>query len=258
MRALVGELARRHPDGARAVDPADAERRPGGAVVVVVDEPEGAEVAIGRLVATGQPCVALVGSGDPRALAPIVATTAALLVCWQPVHGHADTLADILVGRAEPGGRLPVPIAGDGGQVVFPLGHGTGYIGVEYSHLRISPDRGAGPPQIVVQCRVSNTADRPGKEVVQVYLRDEVASIVRPSLSLAAFTTVELEPGRTVTVTLRVPATRLAVWNRSMRQVVEPGTFTVFVGRSAGDLRLRGTVVVDTGADITPGAAEPS
>ncbi len=249
--ALVEELAQRHPDGARAIEAADAERARAAAVVVVVDEPAGAEIPIGRLVATGQPCVALVSGGDPRALGPIVATTAALVVCWQPVHGHADTFADILVGRVEPGGRLPVPITGDGDQVVFPLGHGGGYIGVEYSHLRVSPDRGAGPPQLVVQCRVSNTSERAGKEVVQVYLRDEVASIVRP-LRLAAFTTVELEPGRTMTVTLRIPATRLALWDRTMRHVVEPGAFTVFVGRSATDLRLRGTIVVEAGADLTP------
>jgi beta-glucosidase len=80
-----------------------------------------------------------------------------------------------------------------------------------------------------------------------------VASIVRPATSLAAFTTVDLQPGRTTTVTLRVPASRLAVWNRAMRQVVEPGTFTVLVGRSALDLRLRGTVAVPSRTDLTAG-----
>lgn len=251
MGALADALARRHPDGARAVDPSEAGLHRGAAVVVLVDDPEGAEVAIGRLVATGQPCVALVSGGDPRALGPIVATTAAILLCWQPVNGHPETLADMLLGTLEPGGRLPVPIIGDGGQMVFPLGHGSGYTSVEYSHLRISTDRGAGPAHLVVQCRVTNTGDRPGKEVVQVHLHDAVASIVRPTTVLAAFTTVDLQPGRTVTVTLRIAAARLAMWNRAMRRVVEPGTFTVMVGRSAVDLRLRGTVDVDVGADLT-------
>ena len=250
-RGLVNALARRHPSGARAVDPDEVRWRPAAAVVVVVDDPEGAEGAIGRLVATGTPCVALVGGADPRVLAPLVATTAAVVLCWQPVHVHAEAHADVLLGAAEPGGRLPVPIIGDGGRVVCPLGHGAGYTSVEYSHLRIAPDRGPGPPQLVVQCRVTNAGDRVGKEVVQAYLRDEVASVARTETSLAAFTTVELEPGRTVTVTLRIAAARLAVWNRAMRHVVEPGTFTVFVGRSAADLRLRGTVVVDSAADLT-------
>jgi hypothetical protein len=250
-RGLVNALARRHPSGARAVDPDEVRWRPAAAVVVVVDDPEGAEGAIGRLVATGTPCVALVGGADPRVLAPLVATTAAVVLCWQPVNVHAEAHADVLLGATEPGGRLPVPITGDGGRVVCPLGHGAGYTSVEYSHLRIAPDRGPGPPQLVVQCRVTNAGDRVGKEVVQVYLRDEVASVARTETSLAAFTTVELEPGRTVTVTLRIAAARLAVWNRAMRHVVEPGTFTVFVGRSAADLRLRGTVVVDSAADLT-------
>jgi beta-glucosidase-like glycosyl hydrolase len=250
-RELVDALARSHPAGARAADPAEVHRQQAAAVVVVVDDPEGAEVTIGRLVATGTPCVALVGGADPRVLSPLVATTAAVVLCWQPVHIHAGAHAEVLLGIAEPGGRLPVPITGDGGRVVFPLGHGTGYTSVEYSHLRIAPDRGPGPPQLVVQCRVTNVGDRAGKEVVQVYLRDEVASVARSGASLAAFTTVELEPGRTVTVTLRIPAARLAVWNRAMRHVVEPGTFTVSVGRSAADLRLRGTVVVESAADLT-------
>jgi hypothetical protein len=250
-QGLVSALAGRHPDGARAVDPAEVRWHQAAAVVVVVDDPEGAEVAIGRLVATGTPCVALVGGADPRVLGPLVATTAAVVLCWQPVHLHADAHAEVLLGAAEPGGRLPVPITGDGGRVVCPLGHGAGYTTVEYSHLRIAPDRGPGPPQLVVQCRVTNAGDRVGKEVVQVYVRDEVASVARTTASLAAFTTVELEPGRTVTVTLRIPAARLAVWNRAMRHVIEPGAFTVFVGRSALDLRLRGTVVVDSAADLT-------
>ena len=248
---LVSALAGKHPDGARAVDPAEVRWDQAAAVVVVVDDPEGAEVAIGRLVATGTPCVALVGGADPRVLGPLVATTAAVVLCWQPVHLYADAYADVLLGAAEPGGRLPVPITGDGGRVVCPLGHGAGYTTVEYSHLRIALDRGPGPPQLVVQCRVTNAGDRVGKEVVQVYLRDEVASVARTAACLAAFTTVELQPGRTVTVTLRIPAARLAVWNRAMRHVVEPGTFTVFVGRSAVDLRLRGTVVVESAADLT-------
>jgi beta-glucosidase-like glycosyl hydrolase len=251
-RTLVDALGRRHPGGSRAVDPAEVGRCPGAAaVVVVVDDPDGADFAIGRLVATGTPCVALVGGADPRALGPLVATTGAVVLCWQPVHLHAAAYADVLVGAVEPGGRLPVPITDDGGRVVFPLGHGSGYANVEYSHLRISPDRAMGPPQLVVQCRVTNAGERATKEVVQVYLRDDVASIVRARMALAAFTTVELEPGRTVTVTLRIPSTRLALWNRAMRHVVEPGGFTVFVGRSATDLRLRGAVVLDAAVDIT-------
>ena len=251
-RALVDALARRHPGGARAVEPTEVGRHPGAAaVVVVVDDPDGAEIAIGRLVATGTPCVALVAGADPRALGPLVATTAAVVLCWQPVYLHATAHADVLVGAVEPGGRLPLPITGDDGRVVFPLGHGSGYAGVEYSHLRIAHDRAMGPPQLVVQCRLTNTGERASKEVVQVYLRDDVASIVRPSAALAAFTTVELAPGRTVTVTLRIPAARLALWNRAMRHVVEPGSFTVLVGRSATDLRLRGTVAVDAAVDLT-------
>ncbi|HEY0812837.1 MAG TPA: glycoside hydrolase family 3 N-terminal domain-containing protein [Pseudonocardia sp.] len=258
IRALVNALSTRHTGGARAVDAAEAGLQQDAAVVVLVDDPEGAEAVIGRLVATGRPCVALVSGGDPRGLGPIVATTAAVMLCWQPVNGHPETLADILLGAVEPGGRLPVAITGDAGRVVFPLGHGHGYTDVEYSNLRISADRSVGPADLVVQCRVTNKGDRRGKEVVQVHVHDEVASIVPPTTRLAAFTAVDLEPGRSMTVTLRIPAARLAVWNRAMRQVVEPGTFTVLVGRSALDLRLRGTVAVESVADLTAAGIDGS
>ena len=223
--ALVEELAQRHPGGARAIEAADAERTRAAAVVVVVDEPEGAEIPIGRLVATGQPCVALVSGGDPRALGPIVATTTALVVCWQPVHGHADTFADILVGRVEPGGRLPVPITGDGDQVVFPLGHR------QRLHRRRVPPSGLPRPR-----RRASAARRPlpGEQHERAGGQGGRAGVParRGRVDRAAAAPgrlhrpVELDPGRTMTVTLRIPATRLALWDRTMRRVVEPGAFS--------------------------------
>ena len=165
---------------------------------------------------------------------------------------HAEAHADVLLGATEPGGRLPVPITGDGGRVVCPLGHGAGYTSVEYSHLRIAPDRGPGPPQLVVQCRVTNAGDRVGKEVVQVYLRNKV-HLGRPHPEQAW----PRSPGRARARPhrhrhaphRRRPARRVEPADAPL--VVEPGTFTVFVGRSAADLRLRGTVVVDSAADLT-------
>lgn len=263
VRAMVAALAGRCAGGARVLDGASwtaespdatAPLLPAGdgPVIVLVDEPPGTERLVGRLVATGRPCVVLVCGGDPRTLGPLIATTAAIVLCWQPVTVHAAAVAGVLVGDAEPGGRLPMAITGDDGKVLFPLGHGTGYTRFEYSHLRIGPDRTPDGALVVVQCRITNTGTRPGKEVVQVYVRDEVATVSRAGSMLAAFTTVTVEAGRTATVTLRVPAERVALWDRGMRHVVEPGSFTVLVGRSAADVRLRGTFTVDLTRDLTP------
>ncbi len=257
VRALVAALASRHPGGARALDPVPGADLPADvdAVAVLVEDAAertwAAETLVGRLVASGRPCVAVVCGGDPRDVGALVATTAAVLLCWQPVTAHAATLAAVLLGEAEAGGRLPLTITGPGGEVLFPLGHGSGYTRFEYSHLRIGPDRTSNGAQVVVSCRVTNTGTRPGKEVVQVHVHDDVASIAPSGRTLAAFAVVTVEPGRTTTVTLRIPAERVALWDRAMRHVVEPGTFTVLVGRSATDVRLRGSFVVDSTRDLT-------
>jgi beta-glucosidase-like glycosyl hydrolase len=254
VRALAAALGARHRGGAGTLGDDTADVGRAGAVVVVVDEADGPDPAagtLGRMVASGVPCVALVCGGDPRAVGPLVATTSAVLLCWEPVAGNAATLASVLLGGAEPGGRLPLTIPGAGGTALFPLGHGGGYTGFEYSHLRIGPDRTQEGAQVVVQCRVTNTGERPGKEVVQVHVLDDIASVVSPGSTLAAFAAVTVEPGRSATVTMRVPAARVALWDRAMRHVVEPGTFTVLVGRSAADVRLRGTFSVDATRDLT-------
>jgi beta-xylosidase len=258
VRALAAALGARHRGGGATLGADEADVGRAGAIVVVIDEADGPDTAaglLGRMVASGVPCVALVCGGDPRAVGPLVATTSAVLLCWEPVAGNAATLAAVLLGEGEPGGRLPLTVPGAGGTALFPLGHGGGYTNFEYSHLRIGPDRTQDGAQIVVQCRVTNTGDRPGKEVVQVHIHDDVASVVGPGSTLAAFAAVTVEPGRSATVTMRVPAARVALWDRAMRHVVEPGTFTVHVGRSAADVRLRGRFTVDATRDLTPGQA---
>jgi len=95
-----------------------------------------------------------------------------------------------------------------------------------------------------VSCRVQNAGPLPGREVVQVYVRDRVASVVRPDQALAAFSSIGLAPGEAREVRLLLPADRFAVWDRGMRRVVEPGAFDVLVGRSARDVLLSAELVV--------------
>ena len=183
---------------------------------------------------------------------PLVATTAAVVLCWQPVNVHAEAHADVLLGAAEPGGRLPVPITGDGGRVVCPLGHGAGYTTVSTPTCGSRRDRGPGAAA-AGRPVPGDERGRPGRQGGRAGATCATRSPRSPAPRRAwpRSPRSSSQPGRTVTVTLRIAAARLAVWNRAMRHVVEPGTFTVFVGRSAADLRLRGTVVVDSAADLT-------
>jgi len=175
-------------------------------------------------------------------------------------------VADVLLGRANPAGRLPItfPVAegqlplvynhkptgrGDDyldltGQPLFPFGFGVSYTTFSYSGLRIEPGVIGPGGKAVVRCTVRNSGAVAGDEVVQLYLRDELASVARPVTELAGFTRVRLEPGESTEVVFEIGPDRLRMLDEQMRWVVEPGAVRVMVGASSKDIRLRGQLVV--------------
>lgn len=239
--ATLPGVAVRAGTGTGTVGPSSADT-----VVVVTARPEDAVRTAESAVTAGRCCVVVVTGDRVHALDALAATTASVLVCWRPLGEHADVLAEVLAGRAEPGGRLPLALpAGPGGPATFPLGHGTGYTTFEYSRLAISPAVLDGGDVLRVRCWVTNTGRRSGRDVVQVYLANPTGrTVVTGGTTLAAFSAVEVDAGQSLAVTIRLPLSRLAVWNRTMRHILEPGTVDVLVGRSATDIRLRGTVTV--------------
>jgi len=97
---------------------------------------------------------------------------------------------------------------------------------------------------------VTNTGNRPGRDVMQVYLGRRTGTIATPGPSLVAFSPVRLGAGQSLSVTVQIPPDRLAVWDRSMRHVLQPGTIEVLVGRSAADIRLSGTLAVNSAGTV--------
>ena len=127
---------------------------------------------------------------------------------------------------------------------LFPFGFGLSYTTFEYSGLRIEPATTDAAGTITVTCRVTNSGARSGDEVVQLYLRDVLASVARPMMELRGFERVHLKPGESKDVTFRVGREDLKMLDRDMRWVVEPGVFRVLVGASSKDIRLRGEFTV--------------
>jgi beta-glucosidase len=224
-----------------------------------------------------KPVVAVLMNGRPLAIPWLADSVPAIVESWflGVEHGHA--VADVLFGDHNPAGRLPVSMPRATGQVPiyysrkptgrppvatekytskyldvpwtpqWPFGHGLSYTTFAYADLRLSADSMRAADSLVVTVSVRNSGTRAGDEVVQLYLRDDAASVTRPLRSLKGFGRVSLGPGEVREVRLSIRPQDLSLYDLTMRRVVEPGGFTVFVGGSSdGGLEGRFRVVGDT------------
>jgi beta-glucosidase len=222
-----------------------------------------------RVAAVNGRTVVVVNAGMP-VLAPWTAQVAAVLYAWLPGQAMGEALADVLLGRAEPGGRLPVTLPAteadcpvlhavpqdgvityDEGLLIgyrgydaslakpqFPFGHGLGYTTWAYESLRAATAVLTEGDDLDLVVTVRNTGSRPGREVVQAYLAAP-PDTARPPRVLAAFGAVTAPPGASAEVILRVPARAFARWDEDAEGWAwPPGQFTVHVGRSSRDLPL--------------------
>ncbi len=214
-----------------------------------------------EVAATGTPTVVVVISGRVHALTDVVDAAAAVIWTAPPGEEGGSALADVLVGAADPSGRLPVSFPRHVGQIpvhhdmrargdrsefwleyvdspvtpLFPFGHGLSYTTFGYSEPDVATGSTTRPTLVSVE--VTNTGDRDGTEVVQLYVRDDVASTARPIKELIGFGRVDLRVGVTRTVMFTVDPSRLAFHRPDMKLVTEPGTFTFWVGGSSADTR---------------------
>jgi beta-glucosidase len=217
------------------------------------------------LLQTGTPVVVVVVSGRPYALGEVAGRAAGLVQAFMPGEQGGAAVAGVLSGRVQPGAKLPVRIPRTpGGQPgtylqpllgaentgvsnldptpLFPFGHGRSYTSFAVDDLRISDTSVPTDGEFSVTVRVRNTGERPGDEVVQLYLRDVLAQVTRPVRQLAGFARVPLQPGEAKDVRFRVHADRTAFTARDLRRIVEPGEIRIEVGTSSADLPCRGTI----------------
>lgn len=222
------------------------------------------EELIHRVAALGKPVVVVLVGGSAIRMDRWVDEVDAVLMAWYPGEAGGLALADLLTGVASPSGRLPLGIPREEGQLplpylrkptgrgddygdlsglpLFPFGHGLTYGRFEYSDLEMSsPTLGHGET-LEVGCRIRNVGARRATEVLQLYVRDEHATVARPLLQLVDFQRATLAPGESRAVRFVVPADALRFLDPAMRPILEPGDLRVLVGASSEDLRLCGRV----------------
>jgi beta-glucosidase len=236
-----------------------------------LDLPGAQEALVEAVRAAGKPMVAIVMAGRPLTFHDVAAKCGAVLYAWHPGTMGGPAIAKLLLGRASPSGRLPITFPRTVGQVPiyyshlntgrpaspselgipmgnpeqpagytskyidvdftpeYPFGFGLSYTTFEYAPPRVS----SGADRIEVSAAVSNRGRREGAEVVQLYIRELVASVAQPVRKLKGFERVTLKPGESRTISFQLSRDDLAIIDEHLRRVFEPGRFQVWIAPDA-------------------------
>jgi len=257
---VVGENERRAPDGTNGE----------GKDVASLDLTGMQEDLIRAVHGTGTPTVVVLVNGRALSIRWTAENVPAIVEAWIPGEQGGHAIADVLFGDYNPSGRLPVTVPRHVGQLpvyynhrpskaywtnrvnyvdmksspLWEFGHGLSYTRFEYSNLRVEPVVIGPTGEVKVRADVKNAGERAGEEVVQLYVDDVVSSVSTPVKELKGFRKITLQPGETKTIEFILTRAELALLDRNMKWVVEPGTFEVMVGASSADIRLKGSFEV--------------
>jgi beta-glucosidase len=193
--------------------------------------------------------------------------TSAIVDVWYPGDEGGNAVADMLFGDYNPAGRLPItfPIhesqlplyynhkptgRGDdyvnlSGKPLFPFGFGLSYTNFHYSDLQLHKSTIDASESNTLRCKITNTGNYDGDEVVQLYIKDEYASVARPVMELKGFQRIHLKKGETKEVEFLITPKLLSILDKNMETIVEPGDFRLMVGASSNDIKLKTVVTVN-------------
>ena len=224
------------------------------------------EELLRQVVGTGTPTIVVMTSGRPYTLNGLEDKAAAVLMAFQPGQEGAEAIADLLTGKANPSGRLVVSIPKNVGAVPYyynhklksggtpiayhfgskySFGYGLSYTHFEYSALTVHEDHvDIKDGTVAISLKLKNIGEREGCEVVQVYVRDVYASLVRPVKELKAFKRVNLQPKQSAVVSFTIPVDMLNFTNKDGQRIVEAGEFEIMVGAASNDIKLKGRIEV--------------
>jgi beta-glucosidase len=226
---------------------------------------------VAAVAATGTPVVLVLIAGRPLAIETEAASCAAVLHAWVPGEEGPEALADVLFGVANPGGKLPVTVPRRTGQIpiyyghkpsggrshwndsyvdgsnlpLWPFGYGLSYTQFEVRDLRLDARAVPVDGEFTASIEVRNVGDRAGDEVVQLYVRDEEASVTRPVKQLRGFKRVRLAAGEACRVSFRLGVEQLAFTGVDGVLRIEPGRVTVMAGTSSEDLPCSGQIEIE-------------
>lgn len=221
--------------------------------------------------ATGKPVVAVIMAGRPLIMDTVVAKADAIVYAWFLGNEAGNAIANVLSGKYNPSGKLPVTLPRNMGQIpitykqlstgrpvvnehnvtyrsayidgsnkpMYAFGYGLSYTSFSYSNLQLSKKTFSGNDSVTVSFVLTNTGKYAGEEVAQLYIRDRVASVVRPLKELIGFEKIMLQPGESKALTFSINKNKLAFYNSSLQWVTEPGEFDVMIGGASDNTPLQ-------------------
>lgn len=219
------------------------------------------EALVRRIKAAGIPVIVVLVGGRPLTVTSLVNTVPAILQAWEPGSMGGEAIANVIAGKVNPSGKLPVTMPRSVGQLqmiynhkpsqyfqkykdgestpLYPFGHGLSYTTFAYDNLRVDKKQVQPDESVQVSVEVCNTGKVEGTEVVQLYIRDLYSAPTRPVRELKDFARVSLKPGEKREVSFMITPDKLAYYNREMKRVVEPGEFEIMLGGSSDEQQLK-------------------
>jgi len=229
-----------------------------------------------KIVGTGTKVVVVLMNGRPLAIPWLAENVPAILEAWFLGIQSGNAIADVLFGDYNPGGKLAVTIPRSVGQIpcfyyhkntgrpasdelnqhtaryfdlpvtpLYPFGHGLSYTEFKYSKLKIKNKKVKANDSLEISFSIKNTGKIAGSEVIQLYIKDVVASIAPPVKKLVGFKRIYLEDREQVKVNMKMPVNLLGFYNKKMKKVVEPGEVRIMIGSSSEDIRLDDSFTIE-------------
>jgi beta-glucosidase len=205
-----------------------------------------------------KPMAGFIFSGPPLSFTAVDTLLQSVVQCWYLGQETGTAVTNLILGNINPSGKLPITIPRSVGQLpvyysvkpsarrnynqqttlpLYPFGFGLSYTTFTYTKPVLSANNTSKNKKINVSVQVTNTGTRAGAEVIQLYIRDDVASLTRPIKELKGFEKIFLQPGQTTTVNFTITDAELSFYNAQLQKIVEPGTFTIMVGNASNNTK---------------------
>ncbi len=225
------------------------------------------EQLINAIAKTGKPIIVILVGGSAITMSNWLGNVDAVLDAWYPGEQGGNAVADVLFGKYNPAGRLPITFPISEGQLplvynhkptgradyyydlsgfpLFPFGHGLSYTTFKYSNLHLSKGKIDKRDSITATFTITNTGKMAGDEVIQLYIHDLIASVTQPIMQLKGFQRIHLEAGSSKEISFSITPRMLSMLDKNLQKVVEPGDFDIMIGASSRDIRLKKMVTVE-------------